>query len=296
MRVGLSWRRAIGASIGLVFSLAVCACDGQSGKADTAAPDVANGEYIVSVVAHCAGCHSAPGTGEPGHPRFLAGNTFAGINVPNITQDTETGIGGWTDEQIEAAIRQGVRPDGSQIHPLMPWRFLAYMTDQDTADLIAFLRTVPAVANEVPRNDYDAIPFTAVSIGFPPAPPTVEEAGEDVARGGYIASMAHCMLCHTPRRREGRDYANDMGRGGNLYLGEVPAVSRNITPDMEEGIGRYSVDDIVHIFRTGETPDGYALSPIMGTRGLENARQEDLEALAAYLKWLPPRPLGHEEE
>ena len=73
--------------------------------------------------------------------------TFYG---PNLTPDKATGLGGWTDAQITTALRTGVRPDGRVLAPIMPWRALAVLTDQDAAAVVAYLRSLPPVANMVP--------------------------------------------------------------------------------------------------------------------------------------------------
>jgi hypothetical protein len=69
------------------------------------------------------------------------------VVTPNITQDIETGIGGWSDQEIIAAIREGRRPDGSIIGPPMPINLYRAMSDGDVEALVAYLRAVP------PRSD-----------------------------------------------------------------------------------------------------------------------------------------------
>ncbi|MEI6200630.1 MAG: cytochrome c [Enhydrobacter sp.] len=123
--------------------------------ADDAA--VARGKYLVTL-GGCQDCHT-PGHffGKPDMARALGGSevgfdipglgTFYG---PNLTPDKETGLGKWTDAQVMAAIRTGVRPDGRVLAPIMPWRSLAVLTDQDAAAVVAYLRSLPPVANKVP--------------------------------------------------------------------------------------------------------------------------------------------------
>jgi mono/diheme cytochrome c family protein len=123
--------------------------------ADDAA--VARGKYLVTI-GGCQDCHT-PGHffGKPDMTRVLGGSevgfdipglgTFYG---PNLTPDKNTGLGGWTDAQVTTALRTGVRPDGRVLAPIMPWRALAVLTDQDAAALVAYLRSLPPVANKVP--------------------------------------------------------------------------------------------------------------------------------------------------
>jgi mono/diheme cytochrome c family protein len=123
--------------------------------ADDAA--VARGKYLVTL-GGCQDCHT-PGHffGNPDMARALSGSevgfeipglgTFYG---PNLTPDKETGLGGWTDAQVIAALQTGVRPDGRVLAPIMPWRALAVLTRQDAAAVVAYLRSLPSIANKVP--------------------------------------------------------------------------------------------------------------------------------------------------
>ncbi len=120
-------------------------------------PAVERGKYLVTI-AGCHDCHT-PGyfLGKPDMARYLGGSDVGfempglGIFVgPNLTPDKATGLGGWTDEQIRVALQKGARPDGRMLAPIMPWHAFASLTRQDTDSIIAFLRSVPPVANKVP--------------------------------------------------------------------------------------------------------------------------------------------------
>ena len=120
------------------------------------AQDTERGQYLVTIMG-CTDCHT-PGhfLGQPDLSRFLGGSdvgfeipglgTFHG---PNLTPDP-TGLGSWSDEDIVTAIRTGVRPDGSQLAPAMPWMGYAALTDADAQAIAAYLKSLPPVANEVP--------------------------------------------------------------------------------------------------------------------------------------------------
>jgi mono/diheme cytochrome c family protein len=115
------------------------------------------GKYLVTV-AGCGDCHT-PGAllGKPDMARMLGGSevgfevpglgTFYG---PNLTPDAGTGLGAWSKESIVTAIRTGVRPDGRQLAPSMPWRGFAALTDDDAFAIAAYLQSLPPVANKVP--------------------------------------------------------------------------------------------------------------------------------------------------
>jgi mono/diheme cytochrome c family protein len=125
--------------------------------ATAADPAVERGKYLVNI-AGCNDCHT-PGyfLGKPDMVRFLGGSEVGfeirGLGVfhgPNLTPDKETGLGGWTDAQILAALQKGTRPDGRMLAPIMPWHAFANLTPQDGRAIVAFLRSLPPVKNKVP--------------------------------------------------------------------------------------------------------------------------------------------------
>jgi mono/diheme cytochrome c family protein len=125
-------------------------------KAHAESP-VERGKYLVNV-AGCNDCHT-PGFffGKPDMTRYLGGSDV-GFEIPglgvfngrNITPDKETGIGAWTDEQVATAITTGKRPDGRQLAPIMNYAAFTYLTKEDVAAVVAYLRSIPAVNNKVP--------------------------------------------------------------------------------------------------------------------------------------------------
>lgn len=114
------------------------------------------GAYLAAIM-DCAGCHSGrTPEGAIAPDRHLTGGTLgfelSGIGIfwpPNLTPSRE-GLGDWTDAEVAAAIRTGVRPDGRMLAPIMPWESYAALTDADVADLVAYLRTLPPSAGTVP--------------------------------------------------------------------------------------------------------------------------------------------------
>ncbi|TNE36773.1 MAG: cytochrome c [Alphaproteobacteria bacterium] len=248
------------------------------------------GEYLVNIIAKCAGCHSPQGTKSLGDPMYLAGGVVAGtINTPNITPARKTGIGAWTDNELESLLRQGLRPDGSDVHPVMPSQFYQYMTDDDLLAVITYLRSVPPIENFVPPTT--EFPFPASQYSNPPDPAALSSEDDEVLYGAYLANLAHCMRCHTPSKNGKRDYENQLGAGGlEIDSGSYIAITPNITPHETDGIAHYSVDDIAEILRTGRRPDGTQLLPMMGTRELHRATEADRHAIAKYLKSLTPKP------
>jgi mono/diheme cytochrome c family protein len=123
----------------------------------TEADKVARGEYLVAI-SGCNDCHT-PGFlyGAPDFDRRLSGSDMgwagpSGVVYPsNLTPDEETGLGGWTDDEIVTALRSGMRPDGRILAPSMPWAGLSHLTDDDAYAIAAYLRTLPAVLHKEPE-------------------------------------------------------------------------------------------------------------------------------------------------
>jgi mono/diheme cytochrome c family protein len=141
-----------------------------SGAADARADSmVARGKYLVGIM-DCTGCHSTGALiGKPEPAKFLAGSDIGfqipGLGIfypPNLTPDVQTGLGSWSEQDIATALRTGVRPDGRELAPAMPWRSYASLSGADVEAVAAYLKSLPAVSHAVP-------PLTGDS-EKPPAP------------------------------------------------------------------------------------------------------------------------------
>jgi mono/diheme cytochrome c family protein len=124
-------------------------------------------------------------------------------------------------------------------------------------------------------------------------------------RGEYLVGITGCGDCHTPGHFLGKP---DMSRrlGGSDVAFEIPGLGAfagpNITPDKATGIGGWSVKEIMTAIRTGRTPDGRVLAPIMPYQDFARMTDADARAIAMYLKSLPavshkaPGPFGPGEK
>ena len=250
------------------------------------------GTYLMQSIVACGNCHTPKGPeGElPGME--LAGGPL--INTPafdafapNITPDPETGIGAWSDEEIANAIRNGVRPDGSLIGPIMPIGLYRGLSDADVSAIVAYMRQVPAVRNEVPKTVY-RMPLPP-SYGPPVTTVPEVEPSDRLAYGAYLAGPAgHCIECHTPMSAEGApDFENQLGAGGFEFEGPWGvSVSANITPT---GLGDWTDRQIKTAVTTGVRPDGTRLQPPMGYPYYARMTDSDLDAIIYYLRTLPPK-------
>jgi len=249
------------------------------------------GTYLMNAVVACGNCHTPKGpTGD------IPGMEMAGMapmektpgfdaNAPNITPDPDTGIGKWTDEQIITAIREGKRPDGTIIGPPMPIGLYRGMSDDDAKAIVAYLRQVPAVKNEIPKSVY-RMPLPP-SYGPPVGTVKAPSPDDKVAYGAYLAGpLAHCTECHSLTAK-GPDFENNLGGGGYEFHGPWGvSVAANITPT---GIGDKSDDAIKTMITAGLRPDGAKMLPPMGYPYYANMKPADLDAIVAYLRTLPPK-------
>ncbi len=119
---------------------------------------------------------------------------------------------------------------------------------------------------------------------------TVLADNSQVQRGHYLVSIGGCTDCHTPGHFFGRDDANRFLGGSDVGLSlpdGTTVVGRNLTPDPETGLGRWSVEQVVTAIRWGVRPDGRALSTVMPWVNYSNLSNDDATAIAVYLKSLP---------
>ncbi len=148
---------------------------GATAAASTAETEIERGKYLVTI-ASCETCHT-PGAllGKPDAKRVLAGSEV-GFGIPgvgvfvggNLTPDKETGLGGWTSDEIIAAVTKGVMPDGRKLFPVMPWPELAKLSSDDAHAIAAYLKGLPPVKNAVPGPfGPKDVPSTFVSVVVP---------------------------------------------------------------------------------------------------------------------------------
>ena len=262
--------------------------------AGTSAADtlLERGAYLMESVAACPVCHTPWDENGQLADRHLAGGLvleeeWYTAYASNITPDPETGIGAWSDEQIITAIREGKRPDGSIIGPAMPIMLYRGISDRDAQAIVAYLRSIPPIRNEVPASEYHiALP---ADYG-PPLGEVPEVAYYDLAAyGAYLAGpIANCIDCHTPLVDGWRDYENALGAGGHEMRGPWgETTARNITPDWKTGLGRWNSRKMRTAITKGLRPDGDELGPPMPYARYATMDRQDLSAILAYVRSLP---------
>ena len=282
---------------GLALGLAGSAC---------AQTPVERGKYLVNSILACGNCHTPrSASGEPIADKELSGGLtfsvppFTGA-APNITPDRETGIGTWTDAEIRRALVEGMRPNHGRLAnaplAIMAISFFKALLPADLDAIVAYLRTVKPVRNEV------ATPVYRMPVShdkFPPAEAGFTSAmmADPVKRGTYLATIAHCMECHSPQERGTMDYQR-MGAGGRQFddklVQGLPATwpgsrARNITSHPKAGIGAWSDAQIKRAISQGISRDGRKLQPPMGFEYYSRLTAADLDAIVAYLRTVPPQ-------
>lgn len=275
-------------ALAILLGTAASAASGGAG-------DPVKGQYIFAAAGGC-GCHGVNLAGyNPSGPPFgeIFTGPFGSVPASNITSDKDTGVGNWTDAQLMDAIRNGVDDGGHTLFPIMPYMTLHFMSDADVADLVAFLRTVPAVSNKVPERQLNGSAPTVPPL--PPSPATAPASG--LARGKYLATVVgDCNACHTPQTPQGAPDMSKMLAGGVVAReGGTFEVGPNITTDGPTGIGYWTGQDIVTYLKQGIGPNGRTADGLMGEAvaggfrrlGFNQLTDQDAAAIAAWLKTVP---------
>jgi mono/diheme cytochrome c family protein len=264
---------------------------------------VERGNYLVNTIMACGNCHTPKdANGAPIADKNLSGGLsfdtpgFA-VTASNITPDKETGIGAWSDADIKRLITQGVRPNGVPVAAVMAVNFYKALTPSDLDALVAYLRSVPAVKNEVPTPNYKLPVQRTV---YPDAETVYTEAAmkDPAVHGRYLATIGHCMECHSEFTRGVSNYTTGLGKGGRQFSpAEVKglpaswqgAKAANITSSKTAGIGAWSDAEIKRAITQGIDKAGHAFPPPMAVGWYAHMKDSDVNDLVAWLRTVPPQ-------
>lgn len=286
-------------------------------QVDQSAQRMERGRYLAINVLQCVDCHSVRDWqlyGGPPLPPIGAGRPCmdretptAGVNVGqeffpgvlcirNITPDKETGIGAWSDGEIIRAVREGVGRDGRGLFPIMPYFIYRHLADEDVEAVVAFLRTLPAVRSaQTPKRVIEFPLNLLVRLWPKPVTDPVPLPDRRVDRrryGEYLARIARCEFCHSPRDPNslepfpGRRYSGGMP----FFLGpERIMYPMNLTPH-PTGLGSWSQQQFVARFRTHLEPQPVAPehNTLMNWNAFAGMTEEDLILLWEFFQTLPP--------
>ena len=282
-----------------VFSTAAQA-QAQSASTSASDPLVQQGAYIAKL-GDCIACHTATG-GKPFAGGLPIASPIGTIYSSNITPDKDTGIGNYTLEDFDRAVRQGVAKDGHHLYPAMPFPSYARVKPEDIKALYAyFMQGVQPVnqANkptDIPWPLSMRWPLGIWASMFAPKPVTdsapAGSGDAEVLRGQYLVEgLAHCSACHTPRGFAFQEVATTNAEGTDFLSGGVVDnyLANNLRGDKKDGLGTWSKQDIVEFLKGGRNAHAAAFGGM--TEVVNDSTQymsdADLNAIAAYLKTLP---------
>lgn len=279
------------AAVLLAAPLTACASEG--GEVHGAPQSfhlIQRGRYLVTL-GDCTACHSDPTRADsPFGGGHAVPTPFGTVVAPNITPDTRTGIGNWTERQFDDAVRRGRRPDGKRLYPAMPYPYFARMSASDVSAMWAYLNTVKPVHHSVVA---DQLPFPlSIRAGmifwdwlYYRAGQWQPSLGKSAAwnRGSYIVEgPGHCGACHTPKTFLGGDERSHRLQGYSLQGWFAP----DLTGDPAHGLAAWTTADIVAYLKTGHNRFDAASGPmaeeVQDSSSGMSAR--DLAAIATYLE------------
>lgn len=273
-------------------------------KVDMSPDHVERGKYLANHVAVCIDCHSTrdwthfsgpvvEGTfgkgGQPfGHNEGFPGDFYSRNLTPAHLKT-------WTDGEIFRAVTSGVSKDGTALFPVMPYHYYGQADQADILDIIAYLRTLPPIENDVPASRAD-FPMSLIINTIPSKPSFSQRPNstDTVAYGKYLVNMASCMECHTQDNKGTllMDKAYAGGRGFVMPGGVLR--SSNITPDQTTGIGNWTESAFLDRFRAYAQASALQAVPpnefntIMPWNMYAGMKDEDLKAILAYLRTVSP--------
>ncbi len=261
------------------------------------AEQVARGRYLARI-ANCAACHTAEG-GAPMAGGLALRTDVGTVYSTNITPDPETGLGRYSLDDFDRAVRHGVARDGKRLYPAMPYTSYAKMSRDDVAALYAWMRTdvKPVRQNNQAttlRWPYSMrwllVPWNWLNLSDDPVRADAKQS-EAWRRGAYLVqAVAHCGACHTPRGMLYGERGTDERSRHFLSGATVEGWSAtNLTGDMLTGLGAWSRADLVEYLHTGRNAHATSFGPMSTviSTSTQYMNASDLDAVATYLKSIP---------
>ncbi|MGZ5092290.1 MAG: c-type cytochrome [Burkholderiales bacterium] len=253
------------------------------------------GEYLARA-GDCVACHTAPGGKQFAGSRAMP-TPFGNLYVPNITPDEETGIGKWTADEFYRMMHTGVSRDGSLMYPAMPFASYTKVTREDSDAIFAYLQSVPPVHQKNRPHElrfpYDnrelLLGWRALYFKEGEYLPDSQQSAQ-WNRGAYLVQgLGHCAMCHTAINALGGSSESKAFEGGMIPNQNWYAPS--LTSNREAGLGEWSIKDISDLLQMGISNRGTVYGPMAEVvyNSLQYLSDEDVAAMAVYLKALPPR-------
>ncbi len=254
---------------------------------------VAQGQYLVQAVAACQSCHIGYGDysaayTDPLNASLAGGLEFAYEPWGTVVAPNLTVLGDWTDEEIENAIRYGVRPDGTTLLPPMSYAAYADMSDEDMTAIIAYLRSLEPEENEIAeatiyegtREDVRTVPEIDPDAEFP-AP----NMDDQLEYGTYLAShVTACVRCHGSVTEEGQLDPTGPAIGQVTVHSEFGAFQLPSLAQSE--MGEWTDEELQTLLHDGIKPDGEPVF-FMPAFAFGNMTDADIDAIIAWIRSQP---------
>jgi mono/diheme cytochrome c family protein len=286
-------RHCIAALLGFFAATAMTGISHAADSPDLTAAVIARGEYLATA-ADCGACHTAPGD-KPFAGGLPISTPLGTIYSTNITPSANFGIGRYTEEEFSRALRRGIRSDGANLYPAMPYTSYAKFSKEDAHALYVYFRqAVKPVDQRAPQTE---LPFPmnirasmmAWNLLFRDTAAFVPDPHQQAEwnRGAYLVQgAAHCSTCHTPRGFLMQEETSRALSGAQVG----PWYAPNITSDPVSGIGSWSKEDLVTYLRTGHVSRKAQAAGSMGeavAKSFQHLTAPDLDAIATYVKSVP---------
>lgn len=275
-------------------------------KVEPTAERVARGEYLANHVSVCIDCHSRRDwsrfSGPPDEETFgMGGDLFdqkfgfpGKYYAKNITP---TGISRYTDGELFRVITTGVDKEGKAMFPVMPFRYYGQMDEEDIKSIIAYIRTLKPIKNDVPKSSSD-FPMNFLINTIPKKAHLSKrpEKTDVVNYGKYIVTASGCIECHTKVNKGNLIAGTEFGGGREFpFPGGSIVRSSNISPDQETGIGPWNKEAFLYYFQSHS--DSLTLNTmikpgdfnsIMPWTMYGKMTDEDLTSVYEYLRTVKP--------
>jgi mono/diheme cytochrome c family protein len=240
---------------------------------------IARGRHLAVAIGRCVDCHGTMLEGK----LFFNDGAMGRLVASNLTRGKGGVAAQYDDEKWVRAIRHGIKSNGKPALS-MPSQEFHDFTDADLADLVAYVKSVPPVDNELPRTRIllvaraqflgGLLPLVSAELVEHDAPPPTVTPAVTAEYGAYLATVGGCKGCH----------------GANLGGGRVPGTppefpsATNITP---AGIGAWSEQDFFRALREGVRPNGTAIDPFMPWQFAGQMTDAEIRAIWLYLRTVP---------
>lgn len=253
--------------------------------------DIQRGKYLVQA-GDCRACHTVDGGADFAGGRAVP-TPFGVIYSTNITPDTITGIGGWSENDLYTAMHHGIRRDGEYLYPAFPYPWYTRLSREDVRSIKTYLDTLEPVRQEdKPTELMWPLNMRSLMFGWNMLfldPGTYRDNPDKSAewnRGAYLVEgIGHCGACHTAINIAGGRKKSQYLQGGVAENWYAPSLAGGL----RDGLGGWSVDEIVEYLATGSNAKTAAAGPMAEviSESLQYMNRDDLRAMAIYLKDLP---------